>query len=79
MSKSLTLNDLARDIKKWIKEGYGDCTLVVSQDSEGNGFSPLGGVSLDMVYYPEDGEVCGEDEEGRPEGGDRAIVIWPEH
>jgi hypothetical protein len=37
-----------------------DCELLMQKDSEGNGYSPLSGVEMDVVYVPENtwsGEV----------------------
>jgi len=55
-----------------------DREVVMSKDSEGNGFSPLADVG-EQFYVPEttwSGEVCSQDElDGRE--GKEAFVLWP--
>ena len=77
MSRNLTVKDLAKELQKLVKEGKGDQMVVVSSDSEGNAFSPLSGISIDMLYFQDDNQVIGKDEKGIPEGGEDSIVIWP--
>lgn len=30
-----------------------DCELIMQKDAEGNGYSPLSGVEMDVVYIPD--------------------------
>lgn len=39
--KQLTVKDLLKICQKAVKEGYGDKTIVVADDNEGNGYHGL--------------------------------------
>ncbi len=47
--------------------------VVLSSDSEGNSFSPLGDVSIDLHYR--DGEIV--DPEDVEDTDERAVLLWP--
>lgn len=40
-NKQMTINDLKRLCDSYVKSGYGDRMIVISNDSEGNGFHGL--------------------------------------
>lgn len=85
----MTLDDL-RDYLRAFNHLPGDTLIVISEDSEGNGYSPLSGVST--AAYLAESSFSGEHymtEEQRqamddpdeyfeaPEGAVPAIFLWP--
>ena len=41
MNKPLTVKELAKLCQDEIKKGYGDCSIMISDDDEGNGYHYL--------------------------------------
>lgn len=41
MSKPLTVKELAKLCQEEIKKGHGDCSIMISDDDEGNGYHYL--------------------------------------
>lgn len=53
-------------------------TVVMSKDGEGNGFSPLGEVEGESVYYKPDNTWSGEiTNDNRTHNSLACVVLWP--
>lgn len=85
---TFTITRLREALEVLEKEGHGDKIVVMSQDAEGNGFSPFYEVSIGDSYGPEStwhGEIYAtdateDDDTDRWPCPDDAIpcaVLWP--
>lgn len=85
----MTLDDLRAELAK-LDHLPGDTPVVLSKDSEGNGFSPLAEVETAMYraestwsgeHYMTDEQVDADpgydDEDRAPEGSVPAVFLWP--
>jgi hypothetical protein len=59
-----------------------DMLVVLQEDAEGNGYSPLAGAepALYVARSTWSGEVYSQndlEEYGQPEGGQTAMILWP--
>lgn len=79
----ITVADLASQLVELDQEGYGDAVVVLSRDSEGNGFRPL--YKLETGTY-EDGEAGIAEltpalaKQGFTDAdvlGQKALILWP--
>lgn len=50
-----------------------DCELIMQKDAEGNGYSPLSGIEMDVVYIPDSGEVYSKEHTADQNGFDENI------
>lgn len=79
-----------RELIELLQTVDSEAEVLGASDSEGNSFSPLESVSIDMVYreYQREYEIGyskltsdlkkrGYSEEDLLEGGKRCVVIWP--
>lgn len=80
------------ELKKLLADLDDDMVVVQSKDSEGNGYSPLSGYSIEVyapvttwygeLWHPYDdedywGEILDPEEHVRPENAVDCIVLWP--
>lgn len=76
------LSEVIADLQDLFQE-HGDRVVIMSQDSEGNGFSPYSNTYSLGRYAPEQpwwGEFQDEDSTDEPWEGDDvvpAVVLWP--
>lgn len=78
MAENYTVKDLYNTLSDLIKTGKGDMIVVVSRDEEGNGFSPLGGISTDLGFNKSEGEVWDMTDADAPKDElVPCLVIWP--
>ena len=74
MEKPLTVEDLLKYCQEEIKNGHGDCSIMISDDDEGNGYHYLW-YSFQMaenLFSCEDDEFC-LDENIAPK--DKTIIL----
>jgi len=74
-----------KQLKDLLADMPDDALVVLSQDSEGNGFSPLGSYDKGLRYIPgrrpwQQGQVYqADDVEFRNDSALPALVLWPRH
>ena len=56
MNKPLTVKELAKLCQDEIKKGHGDCSIMISDDDEGNGYHYFS--MADEIMSAEDEEFC---------------------
>jgi hypothetical protein len=82
---AITVGELIETLSKLDKARI----VVMSRDSEGNGYSPLAGYESDITFYEKDGEIWyqklttkmiehGFSDEDVRTGGKPCVVLWPE-
>ena len=74
-----------KQLKEILSDMPDDALVVLSRDSEGNGFSLVDGYNKDMKYIPGrrswwQGQVCqAGDVEFNSDNATLALVLWPTH
>jgi hypothetical protein len=74
-----------KQLKEILSEMPDDALVVLAQDAEGNGFSPVGSYNTDMKYLPDRhpwrrGQVlAGTEVEAGSDKAWPALVLWPTH
>ncbi len=74
-----------KQLKEILSEMPDDALVVLAEDAEGNGFSPLGSYNTDMKYLPgrhpwRRGQVlAGTEVKAGSSKARPALVLWPTH
>jgi len=75
----MNVNELHKLLGEYIEGGFGDYIVIVSKDSEGNGYSALSEVTEpnQMVKYDYEYEFTYDDSEYDDEEIINVIVLYP--